>query len=401
LAEDRHLARLTVLAIGAVWCLLPVLLLDRTAEDAVPILVAGDLIDEAPEQIYSNGLKELGPLNRAKACAFYDTSEACEASGTAFLSTPAVIPVAGVLAMVPDDVGLALMRVLAVAAAVGSLALLWRDHGSKPGLAPAAVALSALALTPIVMYCVGLGQTSSLFLLAAVAGAPSLAGRGLVAAAAWGGLIALKLFPGIAVVGVRGRRGVAATCAVALALVVLALVGGMWAGWERFDDYVTATRAIANDARETASSGGLETVARDVVGRDLAPAAALVARAILAVGLVAACRRVRDRNVTWAAALFFSVIVVPQVWTHYLFVVPGLGAAAAGRAGVRALVLGSVATVPALLALGAGGLSLTYKVAVTLVVAEAVFVVWAYTLHRPQEDAEDRVEVPSGTAAGA
>jgi hypothetical protein len=382
-----------VVAIGVLWCLLPLWLLNRTPADAVGIIVAGELIDEAPDQIYSEqGLGELPPLAQERTCAFFDKPGDCSRNSNPFVSPPAAIPLAGAIATLSDDAGIALIRLVAVAAAVGALVLLWRDHGRAPGFGPAAVAVSAVAVTPIVIYSVSLGQTSSLFLLAAVAGPPTLAGRGLVSSLAWGGLIAMKFFPAFAVVGVRGRKSASAVVAIGIALVALTVLGGWWAGWSRLGEFVTATRAVAADARATASSGGIETVARDLFGQDQAGTVALGLRVVAAVALLGACRRLRDPGITWAAALFFTVFAVPQVWTHYLLVIPGLGAAAAHRAGARALVLGSIATVPAMFALDAGGLTLSYVVAATLVLSAGGFVAWAFT-GRSREAAEPADEM--------
>lgn len=192
---------------------------------------------------------------------------------------------------VNPDAGIAIVRLVGAAAAAGALAFAWHDLAGLGRRAPAMVAGGAVALTPLVGYTVGLGQTSSLLLLSAAAGAPAITRRGWVGAAAWAGVVALKVFPAAAAVAVR-RRSFGAVLVVIGALGLSTVLGVVIAGSDRLGEFVDAAGSVTDDARSGQPSAGFESVARLVVDRD--PFVTLLAwsmRVPLLVLLVRAGRR--------------------------------------------------------------------------------------------------------------
>lgn len=361
--------RLVVVVIGVVWAAMPLLLFGSPAEDAVPYIVGGDIATDDPEQLYpEGGLTELGPDFRAGACELLGTPEACRASGTAFLSPPAAIPLAVAVASPSPDVGAAILRGVGCAAAAAALALAWRDLAGRGRRGPAAVAGAAVALTPLVGMMAGLGQTTALVLLAAAAGAPGAGPRGRLAVVAWGAVTALKAFPALAVVAVR-RYAVPWILAAVAVIAVATGVGLAIAGTDRLGEFVAATARVAEEARSGRRSGGLESVAGIVVEGEAATTAVAWAMRLPLLWWLARGALRSDDGVRWAAGLLGAVLVVPQVWAHYLVVLPAV-AHAVGRSHPPGVYLASaLATVPAtvLVAADVSGDALVLAVALPLV----------------------------------
>jgi hypothetical protein len=375
LLDDRSAMRLVVVLLGAVWLLMPVFLLGSLAEDAVPFVVGGEIALEDPDQLYpEGGLTELGPEFRRRACELLETPARCQASGTAFLSPPTAIPVAVAVSWPSVDVGAALLRFVGVASAAAALALAWRDIADRGPRAPAAVAGAALAFSPLVGLMAGLGQTTALLLLAAAAGAPAATRRGWLAVVAWGAVSALKAFPTIAVVAVRRQAGRPVALVVG-ALAAMTVLGLVIAGPARLPEFLDATSRVAEEARSGRRSGSLESLTGLVV--DGAAAKSIVAWALripLLVSLWRGGRRAED-GVRWSFALLAAVLVVPQVWVHYLVALPAVGHALARRRGPTPYLVACLATLPGavLVAADVGGDALVLSVSVPLVAGA----VWA------------------------
>lgn len=379
LIDDRSAMRLVVLLLAAMWIALPVLYVGKRGEDAVPLVVAGEMVSVDPEQIYPNGgLTDVGPDFRSRACeALADGGRCPIESVTAFLSSPAVLPLAVMLADAGVDTGITLLRFVAVGAATASLALAWRDLSRRPRSGAAAVAFAGLALTPIVVYTVGLGQTSTLLLLAVAAGSPAVGGwRAVVTVGAWAGVTALKAFPAAAAVAVR-RSGVRGLAFGVVVLVLMTAAGLALAGAARLSDFLEAASGIAKDARSGQRSGGLESVADLVFDGSLTISVVAWAIRVLLLWSVFVGVRRGDAELRWAGGVFASVLLSPQVWVHYLIVIPGVGLAVARRGSSHGFAVASLATIPAVLAVAyAEGAALTVVVAVSLA-ATACWLGWS------------------------
>jgi hypothetical protein len=91
------------------WMLYPFAVRDQVAQDAIPMVVAAELVSREPEAVYpAEG--EIGiPAARFKAssCEYYDTARACRDFAVSFISPPIALPLIKLLPYSPEGASLA------------------------------------------------------------------------------------------------------------------------------------------------------------------------------------------------------------------------------------------------------------------------------------------------------
>ncbi len=300
-----------MLLVLALWLLLPFLHRDTPAQDAITFVVAADLAGDRPNDVYLHegaDLYDLNPAFRERSCAFYADAEDCDANAVAFVSSPAVLPLLAPLAWLDGDTAVLIVRLAGAAAmAAGFLVLLARLAPVDERLGVAA----ALLLTFDVNHQVSLGQTSPLLFLAAVLSLERARSRQAVAllAVVATACIAFKGFPAVLLVPVALARRwsvLAAVASMGAGLVALSLAVGGLDLWRDFFDSAQAVESASADNQYNASLTGL---AGDPAG--------LVLGGALLVGLLLALRPATTDE-RWSLAMPLALLVVPQVWGHYL-----------------------------------------------------------------------------------
>ena len=366
------------------WVCFPLLRWGTFAQDALPTVVAGDLVVGDPGSVYSasGDLYELEPRFASRSCGLAPAGTRCDEVLVGFVATPLVLPAARLLALVGPEAGSALLRVVGAASLAGGMLLLWRRLADRSDAAPGHLLLTAVLLTPFVTVPVGLGQTSPLLFLLAVAGVGATdvsSRRRWATAGLWAATIALKLFPAalVVVAGAQRRwRLVGASAAWVAALVALTL---LTVPPEVLGDFVDATRALGTSGVNDRNpySGSLDAVLSRIVAPDggTTPAGLLWGlRLAVVAALVWATSRLRDPDTQWAFASLGLLLVVPLVWSHYLWVaVAAVGVAAsaptARPGGTRALAATAGLLLPVGIVAGRGGGAALGQYAVLLAAA--------------------------------
>ena len=322
-------ARFTFVAVCCMWLLMPVLLRDTLAQDAVPYVVAGEFVDTDPDLVYAAQGGDLFTLDEPfaeRSCELSPPGTDCSSFPVAYVSTPLSLPFARLVALLGADVGILAMRLGAALCLVAGMAALWRRLTPRHPAAGTYLAVTAVLLTPFAMAPLGLGQTSPVLFLAAALGVrgtrrtPRAVGVGAVMAAA----VAFKAFP-VAMVAVamwqRRWRLVAATvawCAL-LALAALVLVPP-----STFQEFVTAAGEISGKAVGNPYNGSIANALHDVIGSfDGTGAGGLALAALVVVGGAAVwlwTQRRADDDTAWALGLLLLLLVNPLVWWHYALV---------------------------------------------------------------------------------
>jgi hypothetical protein len=360
LAAVRRLGLpLITLAVVGTWLLLPFLQSDIAAQDAIPLLVAGELVTEQPEDVYhgeATGLYDLPEPFRAATCEAYDDEQECLSKGVAFISPPLALPVVAALATLETDVGVLVIRMLGAAALVAGFVVLARrlDPGDDD-VVPLTLAAALLLLE--VSGQVELGQTSPLlFLLCCLPVARLRSTRSEVGVAVLVALaVAFKAFPAVLLIPmvVHRRWRLAGFTAVAVAALGVASVAigaaGVWG------EFIDLSRTVADASADNPFNSATAAVA-DAIG--LPAAVGTLAGVGLAVAFVAVVlARTADEDVWWSATIPVSLLLLPQVWNHYLLTAVAMVTVASLRrtAHPEWWLLGSVAVLAPYSAGGADG----------------------------------------------
>ena len=168
-ARQGTYRRFFVVVLG-LWVVLSFIPQADFAQDAVPIVVAGELVGDHPDAVYGEGIYEMDDEFVARSCDFVPAGESCDELAVAFLSTPMALPLAWSVALAPDDLGVDLLRLVTSVSLAAGLLVLWkRLVGLHPSM-PAILFWSALILTPLALVAVDLGTTSALLFLSACLG---------------------------------------------------------------------------------------------------------------------------------------------------------------------------------------------------------------------------------------
>jgi hypothetical protein len=331
--------RLVFLATIGMWMLFPFLVRQNMAQDAIPYVVAGDVVHDHPETVYpskSGDLYDLDPVFASKACAAAPEGSDCSLN-VAFVSTPLAIPLAVGVAALGGDGGVLAMRLIGAAALSAAMWILWCRLAHRTPRAPQLLVVTAVLLTPFAMAPIALGQTSELLVLSAVLGTSSTRRvREALASGVWVATIALKAFPAVLVVLLvwqRRWRLLAWSAGWTAVLGALALLAGPTSLWS---DFVKGSGRLAGQSNWNTYNGSLDAVVHNLVPAltDNGTSAAMLTlvRAALGGALFWWGARRADHDTQWAVALLVLLFVVPFVWWHYLWVAVGaVGVALAGR----------------------------------------------------------------------
>jgi hypothetical protein len=330
-----------VLAVFVVWFVLAAVRSPRDAQDAVPLVVAGELVTDDPGSVYvdgeTGGLFDLRPAFAARSCEVLHPRLRCEDYAVAFVSPPGALPVAVGLAALGPDQGIRAVRLLAFAGVALGMAVLWGRLARAGPQAPAVLAGCTVLLTPLALNSIGLGQSTPLLFLsvvlgtgAAVRGRPAVV-RGVV----WAATVLSKASPLAlgAVLVVQRRWWILGS---GLAVVAAAHLGGVAiGGWGVVGGFLDASGAVADEAARNPYNGAFEAALVHLPGGGVDPDLArgigwglrLVAGALALVGFF----RIADRDVQWAFAWAVLVALLPMAWWHYSIVSFGALAVAVER----------------------------------------------------------------------
>lgn len=328
------------LVILGLWLVLPFVVMGNLAQDALPYVVAGRLVGPDPGQIYATEARDLYDLKPAFAstsCELAPAGTDCANLTVAFVSAPPALLFAVGLGWAGPTLGILLARLLASAALAGGMLVLWNRLSGRHPDAPAFLVATALLLTPFAMVPIALGQTSPYLFLAACLGV-TRTGRPLRAGLTAGlvvGCVLLKVFPAAAlVVLVYQRRwrllGWIAAWGVGLvALAALLLPLDLWR------DFLTTSRLMAGYSLVNPYNGSVDGILHGwstSLATGAGGAVSLALRAVAVVAVFAWRVRHADDDTQWGFAWLASLLFVPLVWWHYLWLaVAAVGLALAGR----------------------------------------------------------------------
>lgn len=332
-ADGSAFPVLLLVAVGS-WLLVPLLVRDVVPQDAVPLLVAGELAPDRPDLVYLDDPSSLYDLShevRERTCEFYEDVDRCIDEGVAFISPPVALPLLVGLAGLDDPAGRVVLQYLAVGALAAGFSFLVRPLVDRDEAALPLVATAVLLLIEVQRQ-IELGQTSALlFLLAAVPVArPGRRRWSALTVVALVLAVAMKAFPAVLLVALLavGRVGIAVGAA--LALSALAVATGALGPFSWWGDFLALSGEVADISADNPFNLAPPAVATSL-GLPAAVGTALGAGAAVA-GLGFLLRRGDDRQLWWSSALVLTLLVLPQVWNHYLVVALALlGHAAVGR----------------------------------------------------------------------
>lgn len=315
MSVDRHrLAKRVFAFTMCVWAVFPAVLGTTEAPDAAALSAAGRLTAAGrAEDAYVDRHGDFAPAFAEAVC-----HDGCRIL-TPYVSPPLLLPVlalAGGPSLAAAAVG---FRTVGAACLVAAMVLLWRRLAWRSPTEALALAVAAVALTPLAYQTIGFGQTTPAVMLA---GAVSLSkDRRAWVWAALGAVVglmsAVKVFPvtQLVVAWRRQRRPVAAgglAVLVGLTAVAMARLPNSTVG-----AFVDASAGAVHLFANTSTSSALVGVSERVLGAEW-PAWAL--RAAVLASLVLGRKRLRSLpdDVVWAVAPLVSLAFFPVLWAHYL-----------------------------------------------------------------------------------
>jgi hypothetical protein len=343
--QPNRRSRLVFLSMLGIWVVVAVAMQGRFAQDAVPFVAAGDLATTHPADVYRphmTSLYDVSPQFATTSCNLAPPGTNCSDVVVGYVSTPQALPLSWVLGRLGPSLGVLAMRLLAAVSLAAGMLLLWQRLATRTRNAGTALTVTAVALTPMVMVPLSLGQNAPLLFLSACLG---LSGtergrkRAALVAVVWVATVSFKAFPAALVLVLLWQRrwkvlAWAAGAAASLAALTTLLGPASW-----YRDFLHASRAISGFAAANRFNGSIEAVVHGwspaLVGSSAFGPAYLVARLALVGGLWWWRVRHADADTQWAWAWVAVLLFVPLAWWHYLFV--GLGAVALALAGRRKL----------------------------------------------------------------
>lgn len=331
-----------MLAVLVAWLVITVAFPPRGAQDAIPLIVAGEMVDEEPEAIYvsgeTGGIFELEPAFLERSCEIMEEGELdCERYAVAFLSLPGALPILAALAVLGPDLGIMVIRLLAYACLAAGVLVLWGRLSRLGEKATSTFALCVLLLTPLALIPIDLGQTSTFMFLSAVLGTATAAAgrpaalRGLV----WAGTALMKASPlVIGAVLVLQRRWQVLAWGVG-ALAVTHLGAAALGGPELFGWFLESVDAVSGGTAINPYNGAFDAALHQAPGVSMSVATAeqagWVLRVVAAGAAAAGFFKLRDRDVQWAFAWAVLIVLLPLTWWHYSIVSFGALAVAVSR----------------------------------------------------------------------
>lgn len=323
------------------WLAFPLLQRHIDAQDAVPFIAAGALVQERPDAVYpreeSATSWSLDPAFAAEACL--GTADGATCDPLPFLSPPVVLPIAWVTGILGPTTGVLALRLVGCLGAAGGMWALSRRLGRD---AAGPLLATTLALTPMVYVSSAVGQTSPLLFASVALGIASTnrTRPAVLAALVWVATIAFKLFPlGLVPVALLARRWrLLAWSAALLALLVAGTAvlapASIWQSFASSTGSISAT-AVVSDYNLSVDA----VVVRFVPGwngRSALFVPLLAVRAIALGGLFLWRMRRADPDVQWAWGWTALLLLHPQVWWHYgILLVGALAVGVASRADRR------------------------------------------------------------------
>lgn len=333
--------RLLFFAILGMWLLVPVLIRANLAQDAVPYVVAGELVRDDPGLVYAakdGDLFALEPVFARRSCEIAPPGTDCPSLSVAFVSTPAAIPFAVAVAQLGPDAGIIAMRLLAAVSLAGGMWVLWNRLAHRTRSAPQQLILTALLLTPFAMVSLSLGQTSPVLFASAALGISRADRwlRAILTGGLWFAAVALKAFPaalGIVLLWQRRWRIVVSSVGWGVLFGVITLALGpisMWTG------FLETAGDLSAQAGANPYNGSIDALAHNVVSplteSTVGDGALFLVRILVAGALLWWSSTRLDDDVQWAYAYVLVLLVVPLVWWHYLWLaVAAVGIALAAR----------------------------------------------------------------------
>ena len=343
--------RLIFFAVLAFWLVVPVVLRDTLAQDALPYVVAGDLLHDDPTLVYASqggDLFELDPAFAARSCELAPPGTDCSNLTVAFVSTPLAVPFALLVSKLGATTASLVMRLLAAMALSGGMWVLWNRLAHRTPAAARYLVATALLLTPFTMVVLSLGQTSPVLFVSAALGVRRT-GRWLrvaLTAGLWAAAIAFKAFPaGLVVVLLWQRRWRMIICSMlwGAVLVVLALASGPVSLW---GDFVSNSGDLSAEAGANPYNGSIgalvHNIAEPLSASAIGSALVLLLSVALVVGLLVWSATHLEDDAQWSYAYLLFLLLVPFVWWHYLWLAlaaVGLVLAARTRLDDRALLV--------------------------------------------------------------
>lgn len=320
--------RVLFFGVLAFWLVVPFVIRATLAQDALPYVVAGDLVHDDPSLVYASrdgDLFDLEPAFAERSCRLAPAGTDCANLTVAFVSTPLAVPFAIAVSALGATWTSLLMRVAGAAALAGGMWVLWNRLAHRTPGAARYLLVGALLLTPFTMVVLALGQTSPILFVSAAIGVRR-SGRWLrvaLAAGLWAAAIAFKAFPAaLVVVLVWQRRWRMIACALAWGLVLgaLALASGPVSLWT---DFVANSGDLSAGAGANPYNGSIgalvHNLAAPLSSGSVGSAATLIVAVGVVVGLAVWSASRLDDDTQWAYGYLLLLLVVPIVWWHYLW----------------------------------------------------------------------------------
>jgi hypothetical protein len=338
-------------AVLGFWLLVPFVLRDTLAQDALPYVVAGDLVHDDASLVYASkggDLFDLEPAFARRSCELAPPGTDCSNLTVAFVSTPLSVPFALAVSKLGATGASLLMRLLAALSLVGGMWVLWNRLAHRTRTAANCLVATVLLLTPFTMVVLSLGQTSPILFVSAALGVRRTGRwlRAALVAGLWAAAIAFKAFPaGLIVVLLWQRRWRLIICSVAwgAALVALTLAATPVSLWS---DFVSNSRDLSAEAGANPYNGSIgafvHNVAEPLSASTVGSALVLVVSIGLVVALLVWSATHLEDDAQWAYGYLLFLLLVPFVWWHYLWLAVaavGIVLAARSRLDDRALLV--------------------------------------------------------------
>lgn len=315
-------------AVLVFWVLVAGLRPSDDAQDAVPLLVAGELVRDEPGAVYpgaEGGIYNVHERFREASCPRLEALD-CSTQVVGFVSPPALLSLLMPVSALPNDLAVRGFRLINAGALAAGMLLLWRRLAGRGQAAPLHLAMTAVLLTPFAMAPIGLGQTSPLMFLSAVLGV-SVAARSKWWAAAvgalWAANVVTKAIPALLGAVLLLQRRWRLALAIAAAVLLLTALGLGVGGFGLLGDFVSSGRAVQEDSTRSLHTGSIESALGHLTGMADSAQLTLAGMAVRLVALVGAAAflvRIRDDDVQWALGWAALVVLAPLNWWHYSWV---------------------------------------------------------------------------------
>ncbi|MCC5952727.1 MAG: DUF2029 domain-containing protein [Acidimicrobiia bacterium] len=338
---QRSPAGRVTLAILVVWFVLALVLPTGTAQDAVPLVVAGELVRSDPDAVYVGADGGLGRLQEPfhdRSCEILADDLDCERYAVAFVSPPQALPLVAALSTLGPEIALRLLRLAAAGALAFGVVVLWRRLAGVSARAPSIMAATTLLFTPLALISIDLGQTTPLLFASAARGVGAVDQRGstrVFAALLWSLTVAMKAVSAAVGIVLLLQRRFAFLGVAAAALVVSGLLGLAIGGPVMVERFVEGSSAVSAQTTVNPYNGSVEAAIHQVPFVPVPVETAEIAGLVIRVGALLlggwGLVRIKDPDAQWAFAWSLLLVVAPLVWWHYSVVLVAALAVAVSR----------------------------------------------------------------------